>query len=113
MREKGSAMIVDVGTEWGRDKPARGSAGEVFGAFLKLGLTFFGGPIAHLSYYRDELVTQRGWLSDQAYAEGSHRGTRDFALALFCFVLLVMWKAPPWVVVIAAAIGGAGLTLAR
>lgn len=46
-----------------------GTPGEVFGAFLKLGLTSFGGPIAHLGYFRDELVTRRGWLSDRAYAD--------------------------------------------
>jgi chromate transporter len=46
-----------------------GSAGEVFGAFLKLGLTSFGGPIAHLGYFRDEFVTRRKWLSDTAYAD--------------------------------------------
>ena len=44
-----------------------GSAGEVFGVFLKLGLTSFGGPIAHLGYFRDELVTRRRWLGDEAY----------------------------------------------
>ncbi len=47
----------------------KGSAGEVFLAFLKLGLTSFGGPIAHLGYFRDELVTRRRWLDDQAYAD--------------------------------------------
>ncbi len=47
----------------------QGTSGEVFYAFLKLGLTSFGGPIAHLGYFRDELVTRRGWLSDQAYAD--------------------------------------------
>jgi chromate transporter len=41
----------------------------VFGAFLKLGLTSFGGPIAHLGYFRDELVTRRRWLTDHAYAD--------------------------------------------
>lgn len=46
-----------------------GTPAEVFGAFLKLGLTSFGGPIAHLGYFRDELVTRRRWLSDQAYAD--------------------------------------------
>lgn len=46
-----------------------GTAGEVFGAFLKLGCTSFGGPIAHLGYFRDELVTRRRWLDDRAYAE--------------------------------------------
>ncbi len=47
----------------------RGSAGEVFTAFLKLGLTSFGGPIAHLGYFRDELVTRRRWVSEQGYAD--------------------------------------------
>jgi chromate transporter len=47
----------------------RGHATEVFGAFLKLGLTSFGGPIAHLGYFRDELVIRRRWLSDAAYAD--------------------------------------------
>ena len=46
-----------------------GSAGEVFSAFLKLGLTSFGGPIAHLGYFRDELVTRRRWLDEKGYAD--------------------------------------------
>jgi len=46
-----------------------GNAIEVFAAFFKLGLTSFGGPIAHLGYFRDELVTRRQWLSDHAYAD--------------------------------------------
>ncbi len=53
------------------ETPSRrpGTPGEVFGAFLKLGLTSFGGPIAHLGYFRDELVTRRRWLDDTAYAD--------------------------------------------
>jgi chromate transporter len=47
----------------------RGSVGEVFAAFLKLGLTSFGGPIAHLSYYRQELVIRRRWLDETTYAD--------------------------------------------
>jgi chromate transporter len=42
---------------------------EVFRAFLKLGLTAFGGPIAHLGYFRRELVDRRRWLSEAAYGE--------------------------------------------
>ncbi len=42
---------------------------EVFLVFLKLGLTSFGGPIAHIGYYRRELVERRAWLSDQAFAD--------------------------------------------
>lgn len=38
---------------------------------------------------------------------------RDLALALACFVLLVAWKAPPWIVVIVAAVGGVGLAFIR
>ncbi|MCO8146343.1 chromate efflux transporter [Rhodovulum tesquicola] len=47
----------------------RGSAPEVFMAFLKLGLTSFGGPIAHLGYFREEIVIRRRWLSEAAYAD--------------------------------------------
>lgn len=47
----------------------RGRAGEVFLAFLKLGLTSFGGPIAHLGYFRDELVSRRGWIDEKGYGD--------------------------------------------
>ena len=46
-----------------------GSAGEVFRAFLKLGLTSFGGPIAHLGYYRDEFVVRRKWIDESGYVD--------------------------------------------
>jgi chromate transporter len=46
-----------------------GSAGEVFAVFAKLGLTSFGGPIAHLGYFRDEVVTRRRWLDDERYGD--------------------------------------------
>lgn len=46
-----------------------GSAKEVFWSFLKLGLTSFGGPVAHLGYFRDELVVRRRWISEQGYAD--------------------------------------------
>ena len=45
------------------------SAGAIFRVFLRLGLTSFGGPIAHLGYYRREFVEQRRWLSESAYAD--------------------------------------------
>jgi len=48
---------------------ARGSVGEVFAAFLKLGAMSFGGPIAHLGYYREELVIRRRWLDEATYAD--------------------------------------------
>ncbi|MGY4313377.1 chromate efflux transporter [Bradyrhizobium sp. JR3.5] len=42
---------------------------EVLFIFLKLGVTCFGGPIAHIGYFRDEFVTRRRWLDEQAYAD--------------------------------------------
>lgn len=47
----------------------RGTPAEVFGAFLKLGLTSFGGPIAHLGYCRAEFVERRRWLTDRSYSD--------------------------------------------
>lgn len=47
----------------------RGSLGEVALAFLKLGVISFGGPVAHLGYFRSELVQRRGWISDADYAD--------------------------------------------
>lgn len=41
----------------------------VFLVFLHLGLTSFGGPVAHLAFFRDELVRRRQWLSEAAYAD--------------------------------------------
>lgn len=43
--------------------------GEVFAAFLKLGLTSFGGPIAHLGYFRAEFVERRRWLTERAFTD--------------------------------------------
>lgn len=48
---------------------AKGSVGEVFAAFLKLGLTSFGGPVAHLGYFRNEFVERRKWLEEQTYVD--------------------------------------------
>lgn len=49
------------------ERPGRVS--EVFFAFLRLGVTSFGGPIAHLGYFRDDLVVRRKWMDDRAYAD--------------------------------------------
>jgi chromate transporter len=46
-----------------------GSALEVLLVFLKLGLSCFGGPIAHIGYFRDEFVVRRRWLDESAYAD--------------------------------------------
>lgn len=42
---------------------------EIFTVFLKLGLTSFGGPVAHLGYFHREIVARRRWLSEEGYAE--------------------------------------------
>lgn len=51
---------------------AEGSEGsflEVLGIFTRLGLTSFGGPVAHLGYFREEFVQRRKWIDDQSYAD--------------------------------------------
>ncbi|MBT1633105.1 chromate efflux transporter [Curtobacterium flaccumfaciens] len=50
-------------------EPLRSSAGSVFLVFLRLGLTSFGGPVAHLGYFREAFVVRRRWLRDDAYAD--------------------------------------------
>ena len=49
--------------------PERGTPAEVFLAFLRLGLTSFGGPVAHLGYFHQEFVVRRRWLTQRAYAD--------------------------------------------
>jgi chromate transporter len=49
--------------------PAHGSPWEVFRIFLRLGLTSFGGPVAHIGYFRTEFVERRRWFDDSAYAD--------------------------------------------
>jgi chromate transporter len=45
------------------------SAWAIFLIFLRLGLTSFGGPIAHISYFRSEFVMRRAWLSERGFAD--------------------------------------------
>jgi chromate transporter len=61
-----STAINDSG-----DKPAmaQGTPIEVFRVFLKLGLTSFGGPVAHLGYFREELVVRRKWIDEASYID--------------------------------------------
>jgi chromate transporter len=58
-----------MATSSGETVRTSGSAGEVFTAFLKLGLTSFGGPIAHLGYFHRELIARRRWLDDERYGQ--------------------------------------------
>ena len=49
--------------------PSRSSVGEVAREFSRLGVTSFGGPVAHLGYFRTAFVERLRWLSDRAYAD--------------------------------------------
>jgi chromate transporter len=50
-------------------RPRSSRVSEVFLAFLKLGLTSFGGPVAHLGYFREEFVVRRKWVDDKVYSD--------------------------------------------
>lgn len=67
-------------------------ASSVFLAFLKLGLTAFGGPIAHIGYFRSEFIDKRQWLSEQQFSQllavtqflpGPGSSQMGFAIGLF------------------------------
>lgn len=61
---KAFAPMADASSE-----PQGRGAWAVFLVFLRLGLTSFGGPVAHLGYFRTEFVERRRWLSERAYAD--------------------------------------------
>jgi chromate transporter len=51
------------------EKVPNGAWPQGLAVFLRLGLTSFGGPIAHLGYFREEFVNRRRWLDDRSYAD--------------------------------------------
>jgi len=51
------------------DPPRAGTPWEVFRTFFVLGCVSFGGPIAHLGYFREAFVRRRGWITDEAYGD--------------------------------------------
>ncbi|GHO80497.1 hypothetical protein KSD_82680 [Ktedonobacter sp. SOSP1-85] len=57
-RNMDSAHIIPQGSFW-----------EILIVFMRLGLTSFGGPVAHLGYFREEVVVRRRWLDEQNYAD--------------------------------------------
>ncbi|MCC6948744.1 MAG: chromate efflux transporter [Bradyrhizobiaceae bacterium] len=72
----GAARATKGGRKRGRASPPpsvagtpQGSSAEVLVAFAKLGLASFGGPVAHLGYFREEFVVRRQWLNEHAYAD--------------------------------------------
>lgn len=102
-------------------KPApAGTWREVFAAFARLGVTAFGGPVAHLGYFRDAFVIRRRWLDEAGYAElvalgqllpgptssqvgfaiGLHRAGLAGGLAAWCAFTL-----PSALIMVAAAYG--------
>jgi chromate transporter len=62
-------MTANENMAVGESRKANGSFFEVWGVFSRLGVTSFGGPIAHLGYFRAEIVEKRKWLDDQTYAD--------------------------------------------
>lgn len=82
-----------------------GNVAEVFRAFLKLGCTSFGGPLAHIGYYQNEFVVRRRWLDDAMYADlvalcqflpGPTSSQIGFALG---------WRRAGWLGALAAWVG--------
>src|SRR5579864_4608400 len=51
------------------EEAPRGSALEVLGVATRLGVTSFGGPVAHLGYFREEYVRRRKWVDEETYAD--------------------------------------------
>lgn len=51
------------------DLPARSSAWTVFLVFLRLGLSSFGGPVAHIGYFRAEFVERRRWFDERGFSD--------------------------------------------
>lgn len=110
-----------------------GSVAEVFSAFLRLGLTSFGGPIAHIAYFRREFVERRAWIAESQFAQmlalcqflpgpassqlgfsiGLLRGGWAGALAAFtAFTLpsaLLLFAFAAWLPQISGAVGDAAL----
>ncbi|MFG6138026.1 chromate efflux transporter [Halomonas sp. B23F22_10] len=98
---------------------------DVFRAFLLLGLTAFGGPVAHLGYFRQEFVVRRRWLDEHAYADlvalcqflpGPASSQVGFALGLLRggpLGALAAWAAftlPSALLLMAFALGAASLS---
>lgn len=62
-------MNKTIASQAGQITSAEGSFLEVLGVALRLGLTSFGGPIAHLGYFHDEYVVRRKWLDERSYGD--------------------------------------------
>jgi chromate transporter len=61
--------MSDAQLETAAKPPPPGTVTEVAALFFRLGLTAFGGPAAHIAMFHDEVVTRRGWLSDEQFLD--------------------------------------------
>ncbi len=68
-RLAGSRCIIMRWPKTARPGPEHHTRRAKCSVFLKLGVTCFGGPIAHIGYFRDEFVVRRRWLDEHAYAD--------------------------------------------
>jgi chromate transporter len=66
---EGATVDANAQSQVGDTPHVKGSAREVLGVATRLGLTSFGGPVAHLGYFREEYVRRRRWISEDAYAD--------------------------------------------
>src|SRR5436309_6136576 len=64
MQTQGSDVV-----EASEQAPKRGHFLEVLAVFTRLGLTSFGGPVAHLGYFREEIVVRRKWVDERTYGD--------------------------------------------
>ncbi len=60
---------MEQGSEASGHTAGRRPAAAVFVAFLRLGLTSFGGPVAHIGYFREEFVVRRAWMEERGFAD--------------------------------------------
>ena len=60
---------MEQGSPASRGSAGRQPAAAIFLAFLRLGLTSFGGPVAHIGYFRDAFVVRRAWMDERRYAD--------------------------------------------
>jgi hypothetical protein len=66
---QGPKTDLDFTMQHDMPHPHHESPWRIFIAFLRLGISCFGGPIAHLGYFRAEFVHRRRWLDDHAYGD--------------------------------------------
>ena len=110
----------NVAAEPRQADPMHGKPSEVFQTFLKIGLTAFGGPIAHLGYFEREIIERRNWLPQNAYGDlvalcqflpGPASSQVAFALGYLragiggAFAAIAGFTAPSAVLMIAIAYG--------